>query len=68
MLGVMAYEISVVVHDGQPEVEHSGEIPDGRYVVSGTPGTHGPEPSVRFIRHENYTGIARPRGGREGGL
>lgn len=61
----MTYEITVVVHDGQPEVEHGGDIPDGRYIITGTPGTHGPEPSVRFVRHENYTGTTRPRGGQE---
>lgn len=61
----MPYTIDVVVHDGQPQVEHSGDIPDGRYTITGTPGQHGPEPSVRFTRHENHIGTTAPREGRE---
>lgn len=64
----MTYSMTVVVRDGQPEVEHSGDIPDGRYEVSGTPGQHGPEPSVRFTSHENYTGHAKPPAGSEDGF
>lgn len=64
----MTYKIEVVVHDGMPEAVASGEIPDGVYVIAGTPGTHGPEPSVHYVRPENYTGTARPLGAEEGGL
>lgn len=60
MIDGMTYTMTVVVHDGQPQVEHSGEVPDGRYEISGTPGQHGPEPSVRFVRHENHPGTAAP--------
>lgn len=64
----MTYKIEVVVHEGMPEAVPSGEIPDGVYVIAGTPDTHGPAPSVRFVRHENYTGEARPLGAGEGSL
>lgn len=63
----MTYSIAVVVTDGKAEVETSGEVPDGHYEIAGNPDAHGPNPGVRFTRHENRPSSgARPPGGREG--
>lgn len=52
----MTYSITVMVRDGQAEVEVAGKVPDGRYEVSGTPSAHGPEPSVRWTDPRNIIG------------
>lgn len=63
----MTYSITVVVKDGKATVETSGEVHDGRYEIAGTPDDRGPNPGVRFTRHENYHGPADGPAGRKAG-
>lgn len=41
MLRLMSYSITVKAAGGQLTVEHSGEVPDGTYIISGHEDEHG---------------------------
>lgn len=49
MVGPMSYSITVLAHEGELTVEHSGDVPDGDHRISGHEDNSGR--SVGVARH-----------------